>query len=278
MGVIPRIPVVQVLTRTFIKGLTMQKFKDYSPSSWDSKANYMHNGPNRDHWYVAPVIKTRDACLLDESNWDTACKMLKADETKGCEIHNFGHWACGWYDLILIHPLRKDLIAIAEDIERSLSGYPVLSDDDYSQREHDYLDELWEHEGYEALAELMAKRLLSAYAADLDILPDYCDTIIDWDKYQVRTIVEANYPILEENSSAWNIAAEILKETYHGVLWQYVQKIRLPELLFNSLSHDVYHLIVKHKIQVISDDDESTLNVPDFIAVQYAPNQLPLLS
>jgi hypothetical protein len=59
-------------------------------------------------------------------------------------VHRFGHWGPGWFEIILIDPRDSDRVAVGEDIERSLSDYPALDDEDLSRREHEDFQEAWE--------------------------------------------------------------------------------------------------------------------------------------
>jgi hypothetical protein len=50
-------------------------------------------------------------------------------ESSNVQVHRFGHWACGWFELILINPVNKDIVKKAEDIMSALSDYPVVDED-----------------------------------------------------------------------------------------------------------------------------------------------------
>lgn len=76
----------------------------------------------------------RDSGLLDNSNFDCGLKSL-GGESKDVQVHRFGHWASGWFELILINPDNKDIVKQAEDILNALSDYPVIDEDDYYSRE-----------------------------------------------------------------------------------------------------------------------------------------------
>lgn len=132
----------------------MRRLRDFSPTGWDSKENYMGDS-SHDHWFIVEICHSRDSDYLTESNWDYAIKELQADKTAGCEIHNFGHWACGWYELILIHPWRKDLRKIAEDINAQLRNYPVLDEGDYCERTYEAALECWDSWGRDQLREAL---------------------------------------------------------------------------------------------------------------------------
>ncbi|MDO8643923.1 MAG: hypothetical protein Q7S00_03010, partial [bacterium] len=83
-------------------------------------------------WYGV-VFRNRDSELLDESNFESALKEL-GGESENVQIFRFGHWACGWWEVLGV---RDDKIPGAEDIEKRLAQYPVLDEDEYSRRESD---------------------------------------------------------------------------------------------------------------------------------------------
>jgi hypothetical protein len=58
------------------------------------------------------------------------------------EIHRFGHWACGWFEVILVKPGTK-VALLAEDFEARLQDYPILSDEHFSEVERADAEETW---------------------------------------------------------------------------------------------------------------------------------------
>jgi type II secretory pathway component PulJ len=101
------------------------QYKDYAPTTFDACGL-----PDRQDWYVAPCSTNRDAEPLQRSNWRVQQTMLAHLET---EIHRFGHWACGWVEVLLVAPsdaAKADLAKIAD----SLADYPVLSEDANERR------------------------------------------------------------------------------------------------------------------------------------------------
>ena len=56
------------------------------------------------------------------------------------QILRFGHWACGWYEIVVVRPLsaaHAQACAIEEELER----YPILDEEDFSARESRAEDE-----------------------------------------------------------------------------------------------------------------------------------------
>ena len=117
----------------------MQPYREYRPTGFDAAGLNLND---RQGWFVLGLSITRDSGPHDLSNWHTAIDEL-GGESDDVEIHNFGHWACGWFDIILIRPGSK-AESIGYDIERSLEDYPLLDEDDASDREYAEYYESWE--------------------------------------------------------------------------------------------------------------------------------------
>ena len=130
----------------------MKTYSEFRPTGFDPKGLALED---RQDWLVAPCGHNRDSTLLDESNWATQLKALP--EGDDAEIHCFGHWACGWFEILIVRP-GSAAAKEAEELEGALSNYPVLSDEDYSEREFEatranveqvVCDVVRRHDGYE---------------------------------------------------------------------------------------------------------------------------------
>jgi hypothetical protein len=83
------------------------------------------------------IGRHRDSNLLDVSNWFSAIEMLKAkgfQEEKDYFIARASHFLVGWVETIMI-PQDSPAVALGEEIEERLETYPILNEDDFSQRE-----------------------------------------------------------------------------------------------------------------------------------------------
>lgn len=118
--------------------MTLQEFKTktkWSPDNGlDSRANYV--GPDLSAWLKGPG-RSRDSEILDESNFESALEML-GGESDTVEVHRFGHWACGWFEQILVRADDKAKVKVLFEIHQALENYPVLDEDDYFERETEY--------------------------------------------------------------------------------------------------------------------------------------------
>lgn len=71
------------------------------------------------------------------------------DVSECYENHRFGHWACGWFEILIVKP-GSDCERIALEIEASLASYPCLDEMHYSELEN----EEWDQEEIESIARL----------------------------------------------------------------------------------------------------------------------------
>lgn len=108
----------------------MQTYGEFRPTSLDPAGLGLDD---QQHWLVLPTSRTRDSDELAESNFATALEIL-GGEGEDVEVHRFGHWGPGWFEIIIVRP-DTDAAAEAASIECALADYPVLDDEDYSRRE-----------------------------------------------------------------------------------------------------------------------------------------------
>lgn len=115
----------------------MKTYATWCPTGADASGLALED---RQDWLVLPVIKTRDSGALERANFDAALASLpKGDDH---EIHRFGHWACGWFTIIIVRP-GSPAADIAADVDDALSDYPILDDSLFSEYEQADADETW---------------------------------------------------------------------------------------------------------------------------------------
>ena len=116
----------------------MRTYKEWSPTQYD-RAGLNANELERGAWLVLPTIRTRDSGPLERSNFAAALEQL-GGESDTVEVHRFGHWACGWLEIVLVHPSR---LADAQAIEDELEDYPVIDEEALSELEFEEASETW---------------------------------------------------------------------------------------------------------------------------------------
>ena len=124
----------------------MKRYSEWAPTQHDTRGLGLKD---RQDWIVAPVIRTRDSGPIDESNFAAALALLGGEdagqdengENGTIEEHCFNHWGPGWFEIILAHPSHENEL---EAIKERLEGYPILDEDDLSERELEAQGEAWE--------------------------------------------------------------------------------------------------------------------------------------
>ena len=122
----------------------LERWSSDGPTAFDTAANY--GGEDMGGTYVAPVSISRDtADALTLSNWRVVTAELeplcKHDESG---IHRFGHWGCGWYELLLIHESDTKALKAADAWAASLADYCVADESDLIEAEHEAECEAWD--------------------------------------------------------------------------------------------------------------------------------------
>ncbi len=118
------------------------RYADYKPTTFDTKGL---NLPDRQDWLVAPVGQNRDSRPLEQSNFAAATRILfdGMGEPPICstvEVHRFNHWACGWFEIILVHPTRRSEV---EAMAVRLENYALLDEDDCCERDAEAARYAW---------------------------------------------------------------------------------------------------------------------------------------
>lgn len=113
------------------------KYSEFRPTAFD----HHYSIEDREDWLVVPVHQNRDSGILSVSNFAAAIQLL-GGESETVEVHRFGHWANGWFEIILVHP---DRVADVETISNKLEDYPILDEWDLQEREVAAIGEAWEN-------------------------------------------------------------------------------------------------------------------------------------
>ena len=140
---------------------------------------------NRQDWLVASVMRTRDSDPLAQSNFETYLNDL-GGESDTVELHSFNHWGPGWFEIILINPEDTDTVEKAQELEDSLENYPVLNEEDWSERENKLSEEDWENYGRKDFARGLSKLIQSLegeseHGFSLEDIEDNLDLLTDND-------------------------------------------------------------------------------------------------
>lgn len=147
----------------------MQTYKDFRPSSFDTHINF---DDDRENWLVGPCSHNRDSDYGTEANWKAFLQIMwearevNAEESD-YEEHRFGHWANGWFEIVLIRPgSRAETKAL--EVEKRLENYPILDEDLYSSMEDEEIYLYWKTMSLRERIEVCKKRNVSIFAARKD--------------------------------------------------------------------------------------------------------------
>lgn len=114
-------------------------YGQYRPTSLDARGLGL---PDQQDWRVAPLSVTRGSEALERANWDEMCAQLEEIDPDGAdhEVHRFGHWGPGWYEIVIVRP-DSACEYLAAEIMCALADYPVLSEERWSAYEHEEHEE-----------------------------------------------------------------------------------------------------------------------------------------
>lgn len=104
-----------------------ERFGDSRPTSFDRSHGSFAGAQEHIDWYTV-LTQNRDSGALDKSNFQVATDWLKAHGEDAYTIHRFGHWGCGWYEVLVVNSTNADACNEAEKLLSALDGYPVLDD------------------------------------------------------------------------------------------------------------------------------------------------------
>lgn len=114
--------------------------------------------------------RNRDSDLLTESNFECALHEL-GGESDTVKVIRERHWAVGWIEWIAIHESDNKALERAREMIDSLNDYPVLNEDDFTQREWDAAQEYWESLDLSDRVDLCQESGISIFSARCESIP-----------------------------------------------------------------------------------------------------------
>jgi len=186
--------------------VSLQEAAELARGNWRKFSSFgWHSHPDDCNEFAIIYTHNRDSGLLAQSNAVEIEKALvpfmegdNPDVIPECH----GHWACGWIDGFAIRVSRNGEITRAfcayHELAERLADYPVLNEEDYSQREYDATLENIRSEGHYANRE------------DNYVLPeDWVSATFTWLWDNDQSAVEnrddtGGYPSKAELCAAWD--------------------------------------------------------------------------
>jgi hypothetical protein len=127
--------------------------------------NNLDNYAGETYYNYYPIIgQHRDSNVLEQSNFDCFLAQL-GGESKTVKVIRAGHWAVGWVETVMIHKSDFNKLELADKIQDELERYPVVNEDDYMERQHEYVYELWKDLGLDGRIDMCHRNNVSIFAA-----------------------------------------------------------------------------------------------------------------
>lgn len=197
--------------------IELQKYKDYAPTGFDIKGMPIRDSEvDMDEWLVGPCGQNRDSDALVRANFDSFKEAMTEADPEGNDyfICSFGHWACGWFEIVLVKPDTKAHL-VAQECAAALENYPVLDDQKFSEYEDEECHESWNNwQRRDITNELTKKFELSDRAENL---------LIDFDDELLDVLMTSFFRDTCEGSWHFDIAA-FNREDMAALLWKIFEK------------------------------------------------------
>lgn len=191
----------------------MPTYSEHIPTAFDSHIRI----EDREHWLMCPCSRTRDSGTLDRVNF-TAALALLGGESETVEVHRFGHWGPGWYEIIIVDPADAANVKMLEDIIRALEDYPVLDDEAHSEAQWEEFLQSWNDWGWCDLRDMVKE--------EFGLSETTCDRLDDVDpgKMQEWWMRHANEPYNEDSSGIYipihSFVKRMTRDDCARMLWE----------------------------------------------------------
>lgn len=136
-----------------IKGNTLEDFKRTSiqatrvdPATGGTDNSAYFGDKDLERWGVV-MITSRDAEVLERSNWQVVTEDLQERFPEATDIEEWGHWAVGWIKKLYVDTHDEAAIQAAFEWREKLDGYPVADEEHYSQLEEGEVQEAYDSYG-----------------------------------------------------------------------------------------------------------------------------------
>lgn len=123
------------------------------------------------NYYSSGFGRSRDSDYLEESNFVTALKAI-GGESETVTVVRESHWAVGWVEWIAIHQDDEAALRTADELRERYNDYPVLDENDFSEREWEGAQSCWTNLPLRERVDLCRDEGLSIFAARHDWIPE----------------------------------------------------------------------------------------------------------
>lgn len=157
--------------------MTLKSYREFSPSGMDRKGLGL---PDKQNWLVSGISINRDSDLLSESNWETQERILAQLDPEGLDhsVERFGHWACGWFEIMIARP-GSNAAGKLDELTDTVRECCVLDSSDYSEKKMEAIQSYWNQMSLKEKIQYCQKARVSIFSARKDSPPEKVEMILD---------------------------------------------------------------------------------------------------
>lgn len=164
-------------------------------------------------WITSTEIQiNRDSDELTESNWQVFIDGLEKTNSEDYRILRFGHFACGWYEIVILKPNSASYDFYVQCLE-TLEDYPILDEDHFSALQYENFNKLIEDHYCSELRDLFYNdQFLSRFEPELS------------DEKIIEFIHECLYSDVIESESGMDGIQIDLEESFEDIKQKFIDE------------------------------------------------------
>ena len=164
-------------------------------------------------WITSTEIQiNRDSDELTESNWQVFIDGLEKTNSEDWRILRFGHFACGWYEIVILRPNSASYDYYIQCLE-ILEDYPILDEDHYSALQYENFNQ--------AIEDFYCSDLRDLFHKD-DFLMNFEPEISD--ERMIEFIHECLYSNVIESESGTDGIQIDLEESFEDIKQKFIDE------------------------------------------------------
>lgn len=129
--------------------------------------------------YFVFLGQHRESDSVTRSNFQVGLDRL-GGESETVQVVRERHWAVGWVEWIAIHESDTAALDKAEEMLAKIEGYPVLSDDHWSELEWNEAQDYWASLSLSERVDLCRDHGISIFKARHDWVPENDGSLDDY--------------------------------------------------------------------------------------------------
>jgi hypothetical protein len=117
------------------------RYEQMTSGGIDGYSNFIGDDTEYRDW-LGVAGRSRDSRCLEESNFECILKAL-GGRGDNVLVARYRHWAVGWIEEIYVRP-NTEQATKAQELRDLLEAYPILDEEDFSRREQEAANTLWQ--------------------------------------------------------------------------------------------------------------------------------------